>query len=157
MDISESKSYDVSTMLVPNSHHTLFIETPRGSFVKWNESGEVDFVSPLPCPFHYGHVVGFQGGDGDPLDALYFGPLNDAHVDGRVVGVVRFVDNNQQDDKWIFSDQKLSKRHGWMIRGFFSIYALCKNMVAKMKGRATLSYIRSIEIWDSAQHDSGDK
>ena len=152
MDISKSKSYVVGMMLDPNSYHTLFIETPRGSFVKWNEVGSIDFISPLPSPFHYGHVVGFQGGDGDPLDALYIGKLRTRTMKSCVVGVVRFVDNDQQDDKWIFSDGKLSQHHNWLIYGFFSVYALCKNLVAKTKGRANLSYIQSIEFWDDASH-----
>ena len=59
-----------NTELTPFSEYHIYIETPRGSFVKRNEHGRVDFISPVPCPFHYGHVIGFDGGDGDPLDAL---------------------------------------------------------------------------------------
>lgn len=135
-------------MLSPNSVHTLFIETPRGSFVKRNETGGVDFVSPMPSPFHYGHVVGFQGGDGDPLDGLYLGKLYQNPITARVIGVVRFVDNDLQDDKWIFVNQTLRRRDKWLIHGFFTGYAVCKNVVAKIKGRATLSYMQSIELWD---------
>lgn len=111
-------------MLRPNSVHTLFIETPRGSFVKRNETGGVDFVSPAPSPFHYGHVVGFQGGDGDPLDCVYLGHLTQNPIEAPVVGVVRFVDNDLQDDKWIFSKHTLSRRQRWLIQGFFTGYAL---------------------------------
>lgn len=134
-------------MLSPNSVHTLFIETPRGSFVKRNETGEIDFVSPMPSPFHYGHVVGFNGGDGDPLDGLYIGRFNQNPIRAKVIGVVRFVDNDLNDDKWIFSNSPLRRRDLWLIHGFFTGYALCKNLVAKMKGRATLSYMKSIELW----------
>ena len=42
----------------------IYIETPKGSFVKRNEQQRIDFVSPLPCPFNYGHIKGEVGGDG---------------------------------------------------------------------------------------------
>ena len=32
------------------------IEIPRGSFIKRGSSGELDFVSPFPCPFNYGSI-----------------------------------------------------------------------------------------------------
>jgi inorganic pyrophosphatase len=28
------------------------IEIPRGSFLKRGSSGQIDFVSPLPCPYN---------------------------------------------------------------------------------------------------------
>ncbi|MFY0541612.1 hypothetical protein [Nannocystis pusilla] len=34
------------------------IEYPRWSVVKRRSDGSVDFVSPLPCPYNYGHVPG---------------------------------------------------------------------------------------------------
>ena len=34
----------------------VIIEIPKGSFIKRGSTGQVDFVSPLPCPFNYGSV-----------------------------------------------------------------------------------------------------
>src|SRR5215207_8813883 len=50
------------------------IEVPRGSFIKRGSTGQVDFVSPLPCPFNYGSVPAYVGLEGDLLDALVLGP-----------------------------------------------------------------------------------
>ena len=43
------------------------IEDPRGSFLKRGSTGQVDFVSPLPCPFNYGSVPKYPGLEGDLL------------------------------------------------------------------------------------------
>ncbi|HPF59134.1 MAG TPA: hypothetical protein PK820_10110 [Candidatus Competibacteraceae bacterium] len=37
------------------------IEIPLGSFPKRGSAGQLDFVSPFPCPFHYGSVEAFAG------------------------------------------------------------------------------------------------
>lgn len=50
------------------------IEVPRGSFLKRGSTGRIDFVSPLPCPFNYGYVPDYIGGEGDYLDAVVLGP-----------------------------------------------------------------------------------
>ena len=50
------------------------IEIPRGSFLKRGSTGQVDFISPLPCPYNYGSVPKFLGLEGDLLDALVLGP-----------------------------------------------------------------------------------
>ena len=42
------------------------IEIPSGSFLKRGSTGQLDFVSPFPCPFNYGSVetlVGLEGED----------------------------------------------------------------------------------------------
>ena len=50
------------------------IEVPRGSFLKRGSTGQVDFISPLPCPFNYGAVPNYLGLEGDLLDAVVLGP-----------------------------------------------------------------------------------
>ena len=50
------------------------IELPRGSFLKRGSTGQLDFVSPLPCPFNYGSVERLIGLEGDLLDAVVLGP-----------------------------------------------------------------------------------
>jgi inorganic pyrophosphatase len=52
----------------------VLIEIPRGSFVKRGSTGQVDFVSPLPCPFNYGSVPQYLGLENDLLDAVVLGP-----------------------------------------------------------------------------------
>jgi hypothetical protein len=49
---------------------TVVIDVPRGSFIKRDDDGAVDFVSPIPCPFNYGHVPGSLAEDGDAVDAV---------------------------------------------------------------------------------------
>ena len=50
------------------------IEIPRGSFLKRGWNGSIDFVSPFPCPFNYGSIPDYIGGEGDLLDAVVLGP-----------------------------------------------------------------------------------
>ncbi len=42
------------------------IEIPLGSFLKRGSTGQPDFVSPFPCPFHYGSVEAFASLEGNP-------------------------------------------------------------------------------------------
>ncbi|MDH3832481.1 MAG: hypothetical protein OEU48_12475, partial [Gammaproteobacteria bacterium] len=42
----------------------VIIEIPRGSFLKRGSSGELDFISPLPCPYNYGSVENYIGLEG---------------------------------------------------------------------------------------------
>ncbi len=46
------------------------IEIPRGSFLKRGSTGQLDFVSPFPCPYNYGSIHQYIGGEGDFLDAV---------------------------------------------------------------------------------------
>ena len=46
------------------------IEIPFGNFLKRGSTGQIDFVSPFPCPFNYGSVEKFVGMEGDLLDAV---------------------------------------------------------------------------------------
>ena len=52
----------------------VIIEIPRGGFLKRGSTGELDFISPFPCPFNYGSIPAFIGLDGDLLDAVVLGP-----------------------------------------------------------------------------------
>ena len=66
------------------------IEIPRGSFLKRGSDGHVDFVSPLPCPYNYGSVEDYIGGEGDYLDAVVLGPRLPlgARVNVRAYGAI---------------------------------------------------------------------
>lgn len=114
----------------------VMIEYPRGSFVKRRSDGRVDFVSPLPCPYNYGHVPGVMSGDGDPLDAVVLGralPAG-ARVELPVVAIVGFVDAGQDDPKVIFSALPLSAAQRRGLALFFRVYALAKRALAASRG-----------------------
>ena len=141
-------------MLEPEfcSQQTILIETPKGSFVKRNEHGQIDYVSPLPCPFHYGCLMGLDGGDGDPMDAIWFGksPSNN-QVTGVVIGVVRFIDKGAVDDKWLVTDGRpLTRTEIWSLQNFFRGYATLKNLLEFITDRAMNSELVTIELWHNA-------
>ena len=141
-------------MLEPEfcSQQTILIETPRGSFVKRNEHGKIDYVSPLPCPFHYGCLPKLIGGDGDPMDALWFGEAPSGNqVSGIVVGVVRFRDKGSVDDKWILTDGRpLTQGEHMALQHFFRGYATVKNLLEFVTSRAMNSQLVAIELWHNA-------
>ena len=139
-------------MLEPDyrSQQTILIETPRGAFVKRNEQGQIDYVSPLPSPFHYGSLLGLMGGDGDPMDAIWFGESpTDGIAKGIVIGVVRFLDKGEVDDKWILTNGRaLSRSELWCLHHFFRVYARLKNLLEFVCDRDMSSKLISVEIWD---------
>ena len=91
---------------------TVVIEVPRGSFLKRGSTGHIDFVSPLPCPFNYGSVPAYIGGEGDLLDAVVLGPRLrvGSRVSMRAWGAVTMADRGMTDDKMICSAHR-SRTH----------------------------------------------
>ena len=94
------------------SHRTIpevevIIEIPRGSFLKRRATGELDFISPLPCPFNYGSVPRYIGREGDLLDAVVLGPrlARGSRVLVKARGAVVLTDRSMSDDKLICSDR----------------------------------------------------
>ena len=115
------------------------VEVPRGSFVKreLHGGGGVDFVSPLPCPFNYGYLPGYEGQDGDPADAVIMGrrlPLGE-EIELPVVARVRFVDAGQNDCKWVLSASPLRPRDRLALATFFRLYAHAKTVLNKLRGK----------------------
>lgn len=112
------------------------IDVPRGSFVK-PRRGRRAFVSPLPCPFDYGELVGLTADDGDAVDAILFGrdggPLDGEHV---VCGVVRFVDKGLVDDKWIVG-RPPTRSEERALALFFTTYAWVKTVARLGRGGPT--------------------
>jgi inorganic pyrophosphatase len=104
------------------------IEIPRGSFLKRGSTGNIDFISPLPCPFNYGSVPSHIGMEGDLLDAVVLGPrlALGTRINIKVWDALTLTDRGMSDDKLICSAQAptLSQRRD--VLRFFHFYAKCK-------------------------------
>jgi len=107
------------------------IEIPRGSFLKRGSSGQIDFVSPLPCPYNYGSVPNYLGQEGDLLDALVLGPRLPLGTRIRVKawGAVILADRGMTDDKLVCGalPPTAAERRG--VLRFFRLYARCKGLL----------------------------
>ena len=94
------------------------VEIPAGTTAKWetkedgnkiewqHEKGKPRIVRYLGYPGNYGMVPQTlmpksEGGDGDPLDVIVLGPAvpRGSVIQVRLVGVMRFLDHGEQDDK----------------------------------------------------------
>lgn len=114
---------DLMTMeaINANGHANAIIEIPAGTSAKWEvskddphavyweyEDGEPRVVNYLGYPGNYGAIPGTAlpkelGGDGDPLDVIVLGqavPRGEV-VEVRVIGVLKMLDDGEQDDKLI--------------------------------------------------------
>ena len=112
------------------------IEIPKWSFIKRGSSGQVDFVSPFPCPFNYGSVPQYVGLEGDLLDALVLGPRlpRGTRVTVQAHGAVGLSERGIYDDKIVASHGPLGP---WQARGvlaFFHFYAFCKGLLTVFRG-----------------------
>ncbi|PWG64381.1 inorganic diphosphatase [Spiribacter halobius] len=115
------------------------IEIPRGSFLKRGSTGHVDFVSPLPCPFNYGSVPAWLGGEGDLLDAVVLGPrlAIGTRLTVPVRGAVGLAERRLYDDKLICSEQPLGWRTRAAVVGFFRVYICAKRGLNLLRGLPT--------------------
>lgn len=115
---------------------TVVIDVPRGSFVKRGDDGALDFVSPIPCPFNYGHVPGAKADDGDAPDAVVLGPKlpfgSTATLPARAR--VNFIDAGCPDPKWVCARSPLSRVQRLEVAAFFRCYALAKRLINKVRG-----------------------
>jgi inorganic pyrophosphatase len=115
----------------------VLIEIPRGSFVKRGSTGQVDFVSPLPCPFNYGSVPQYLGLEGDLLDAVILGPRLRAGSQVRIKawGAITLRDRGMIDDKLICSHVPLQPSQRRKLLRFFRFYATCKGLLNLLRRR----------------------
>lgn len=113
------------------------IEIPRGSFLKRGSTGQIDFISPLPCPFNYGAVPKVLGLEGDLLDAVVLGPRlpRGTRLKVKARGAVTLTDHGMTDDKLICSEHPLSFRERQNVLRFFRFYAKCKGLLNFLRGR----------------------
>jgi inorganic pyrophosphatase len=111
------------------------VEVPRGSFLK-REGPRIEYVSPLPCPFNYGSVVGTRGEDGDPLDAVVLGPglPLGTEIDVDVHGVVAFLDDGCDDAKLVCGALPTAAE-ARLLRAFFAAYAPARALLNRLTGR----------------------
>lgn len=107
----------------PNGMANVVIEIPAGSNQKWEVDKITGFleweisadtlrtISYLPYPANYGMVPRTllpieDGGDDDPIDIFVLGLSVDrgSVIPARVVGVIKMLDDGEQDDKLIAVD-----------------------------------------------------
>jgi inorganic pyrophosphatase len=113
------------------------IEVARGSFVRRDAAGRIEFLSPLPCPFNYGCVPSVPAADGDALDAVLLGPRLAAGQRRQVAAraLVQFIDEGQEDHKLICAATPLSAHDKRLVLAFFRFYALSKRLMNRARGR----------------------
>ena len=114
------------------------IEIPRGSFIKRGSFGHVDFVSPLPCPYNYGSIHQYIGGEGDFLDAIVLGPrlAIGSRVQVNAYGAVGLSERFMSDDKLICATKPITAQDRRNLLLFFNIYAFCKGLLNVVRGQA---------------------
>jgi inorganic pyrophosphatase len=113
------------------------IEIPRGSFLKRGSDGQIDFVSPIPCPYNYGSIHQYIGGEGDFLDAVVMGPALPVGSRVRVsaFGAVGLSERHMYDDKLICANSPISAAERRSVLRFFHIYAFCKGLLNVLRGQ----------------------
>ena len=112
------------------------IEIPRGSFVKRGSLGQIDFFSPVPCPYNYGSIRQYIGGEGDYLDAIVLGPRLSAGSKVRVYayGAVGLSERHMYDDKLICALQPIRASDRRQVLLFFRLYAFLKGLINFLRG-----------------------
>jgi inorganic pyrophosphatase len=116
---------------------TVVIDVPRGSFFKRGDDGTVDFVSPVPSPFNYGHVPGTLADDGDAYDAVVLGPTLALGTTTTVPARARvnFIDAGRADPKWVCKKAPLSQSDRLRVEAFFRFYAVVKRLINRARGK----------------------
>lgn len=106
------------------------VEVPKGSFIKYSRDHQVEYISPIPCPFNYGSILGTTSSDGEEIDAVILGPrLPRRHQHAHTVqGRVGFIDKGCVDDKWICHTEPITPGQKRRILRFFYRYALIKRI-----------------------------
>jgi inorganic pyrophosphatase len=127
----------IVTMLNTHPEVDVVIEVSKGSFLKRGSTGLVDFVSPFPCPFNYGSVHQFIGGEGDYLDAVVLGPrlVAGSTVRVRAYGAVGLSERFMYDDKLICAYEPLTIKGRNRVLLFFRLYARCKGVLNRVRGQ----------------------
>ncbi|HEX7481145.1 MAG TPA: inorganic diphosphatase [Polyangiales bacterium] len=124
------------------------IDIPRLGFIKRDDDGHVDFISPLPCPFNYGSVPNTLSGDGDREDALVLGErlARGRRVQVPVVARVDFEDAGLPDPKWVCSFGPLSNSDRRLVDAFFTFYAHSKSVLNHVRGKSGVTRYRGLRL-----------
>jgi inorganic pyrophosphatase len=90
------------------------VEIPAGSNQKWEvkkngklvwdqKNGKNRYINYLAYPGNYGMIPQTLSGDGDPFDILVLGPgkKRGAVIKAKVIGVLKTLDDGEEDDKLI--------------------------------------------------------
>lgn len=119
------------------------IEVARGSFVKRRPAGEIDLVSPLPCPFDYGSIVDTRAPDGDPLDAVVLGTRSGVGtcIEASVRAVLGFVDRGEFDPKVVCAAAPLGNRERQAVERFFHRYAWLKWTLHRLRRQGGPTFV----------------
>lgn len=114
------------------------IEVCRGGFIKRGSRGKFDFLSPVPCPYNYGSVQQYIGGDGDYLDGIVLGPRlpRGSRVRVQAWGAVGMTEGQVYEDKLVCSPYALSEDDQRKVLSFLRCYASCKSLLNAFRGRA---------------------
>jgi inorganic pyrophosphatase len=125
------------------------IEISRGSFLKRGSCGQIDFVSPIPCPYNYGSIPKYIGGEGDFLDAIVLGPrlAVGSRVQVNAYGAVGLSERSMYDDKLICAMEPINSQDQRNILAFFRLYAFFKGLLNVFRGRGGRS---QCEGWGDA-------
>lgn len=112
------------------------IDVPRGSFIKRKDDGTIDFVSPLPSPFNYGHIPGTMSDDGDAIDVVVLGRrlARGSRATVVVQATIGFVDAGVADPKRICADRPLGAAERRRVESFFRRYAVVKRLINRVRG-----------------------
>ena len=111
---------------------------------------KVDFISPFPCPFNYGAIHEYIGGDDDLLDAVVLGPRlpRGKLVKTIVQGAIGFTDRGIYDDKLICSNRPIGPKCRRYVLLFFHFYAFCKRLLNFYRARPGATFCNG---WGEAE------
>ena len=139
------------------------VEIPKGSNVKYeieNNQIKVDrlLFKDFKYPVNYGFIPFTLDYDGDPLDVLIIGNASiipSAHVELKIVGAMKMIDEGETDTKLIafLSDDPNNKDVKSLqdvdpnilqeIKEFFSTYKNYKNAKIVIDGFEDVAYAKS--------------
>jgi inorganic pyrophosphatase len=131
------------------------IEIPKGSNAKYELDKETGMLrldrvlfSTVYYPANYGFIPQTYGKDNDPLDILILSEIDVQPlciVEAKVIGVMRMIDNHEEDDKIIAVAQKdmsvnyintiseLPEHFVLQLRNFFENYKKLEHKTVKVE------------------------
>ena len=115
----------------------ILIDTSKYSFKKYNDKGEVDYISPIPFLVNYGSCLDTIGEDGDRIDAIVLGKrLNKGYMEEfDKKGKIIFIDNGEEDTKFIFKNESIVLSDKIVVFVFFNAFAIFKLILNKLRGK----------------------